>query len=158
MLSKFHFWRKSPRGNRSTPCAKVIRSKHECESLTNNSRDSEPLPLSNLCQYCRRICKKWSGGDLRTPHWGTYLEVVKSADDGCALCIQFLLGLSDTVRHDLETRSAENIIACSVLVFPACIELACILMSFSSIAKPTEDEPTAVVDLIPCIYDGKHHY
>ncbi|PMD40578.1 HET-domain-containing protein [Hyaloscypha variabilis F] len=26
-------------------------------------------------------------------------------------------------------------------------------MSFSSVAKPTEDEPTAVVDLIPCIYD-----
>jgi hypothetical protein len=85
---------------------------------------------------------------------------VKSADDGCALCIQFLLGLSDTARHDLEVRSAEDTIACSVMASTALIELGSILMTFSSASSemPEEDGHASNVNLIPYLSDGKHHY
>jgi hypothetical protein len=59
---------------------------------------------TSLCPQCQEIAKHLSstadGEETHLKHHETYSSLQISADNGCGLCIQFILGLEDTVTQD----------------------------------------------------------
>ena len=64
-----------------------------------HSRDGYFL-LSTLCQVCRDTLDDWKDYKSRT-FWGSYTELVASAQNGCALCAQVvqMRGLDECERQ-----------------------------------------------------------
>ena len=86
------------------------------DSTSPTTFDRYPSP--NLCEHCQMLCRdsegvsSISGNFMGSRHWKTFLELEKSADEGCTLCAQFVLGFEYLGRQNLRLSSGSETITC----------------------------------------------